>query len=225
MGYKIRKSKTIAPGVRVSTTGKSASVSFGGKAGRVTVNSSGRVTKTARIPGTNVSYVSSSGGRRVTEHSSSKPRAKVYGNTKLTYISPEDFAEMSTPDFLAYSNAFLSAAETVKPETGKEFDRATAQVNAINAEAERRMTQKQAAAGMQMPAEQNSNLAKFSDNYLRSLKILMVVLGVLFFVISLPIFAYAGLLGLVFIAIGMLCFAAAFTYGKEVKRRHVSDDK
>lgn len=72
MGFRMRKSKTIVPGVRISTTGKSASISFGGKAGRVTVNSSGRVTKTAHVPGTNVSYVSSSGGSHAAGHSSGK---------------------------------------------------------------------------------------------------------------------------------------------------------
>ena len=50
MGFRMRKSKTIVPGVRISTTGKSASISFGGKAGRVTVNSSGRVTKPPMFP-------------------------------------------------------------------------------------------------------------------------------------------------------------------------------
>lgn len=81
MGYKIRKSKTIAPGVRVSTTGKSASVSFGGKAGRVTVNSGGKVTKTARIPGTGISYSSASGGH-------SRGRSAVEGETDEYSASP-----------------------------------------------------------------------------------------------------------------------------------------
>lgn len=58
MGYRFRKSKTILPGVKISTTGKSASVSFGGKYGRITLNSKGKVTKTARLPGTGISHVS-----------------------------------------------------------------------------------------------------------------------------------------------------------------------
>lgn len=81
MGFRMRKSKTIVPGVRISTTGKSASISFGGKAGRVTVNSSGRVTKTAHVPGTNVSYVSSSGGSHTAGHSSGKVSHAATKNT------------------------------------------------------------------------------------------------------------------------------------------------
>lgn len=122
MGFRMRKSKTIVPGVRISTTGKSASISFGGKAGRVTVNSSGRVTKTAHVPGTNVSYVSSSGGSHAARHSSGKvshAATKKYDSTKLVYIDPADFAEMSTPDFLAYSDAFLTAAKTPCPKQTK----------------------------------------------------------------------------------------------------------
>lgn len=227
MGFRMRKSKTIAPGVRISTTGKSASISFGGKAGRVTVNSSGRVTKTAHVPGTNVSYVSSSGGGHSSGRSSGKAShasAKKYDSTKLTYIDPADFAEMSTPDFLAYSDAFLTAAKNTMPETNEELDRARTQVEAITAETDRRAAQKQSAAPAQ-PATSNPKLAKYSDKYLHNCGILMAVVGVLLVLTGLLCFADLGLFALVFIALGLLCFGAASAYNKEIKLRHALEDK
>ena len=227
MGFRMRKSKTIAPGVRISTTGKSASISFGGKAGRVTVNSSGRVTKTAHVPGTNVSYVSSSGGGQSSGRSSGKAShasTKKYDSTKLTYIDPADFAEMSTPDFLAYSDAFLTAAKNTMPETNEELDRARAQVEAITAETDRRAAQKQSATPAQ-PATPNPKLAKYSDKYLHNCGILMAVVGVLLVLTGLLCFADLGLFALVFIVLGVLCFGAASAYNKEIKLRHALEDK
>lgn len=227
MGFRMRKSKTIVPGVRISTTGKSASISFGGKAGRVTVNSSGRVTKTAHVPGTNVSYVSSSGGSHTAGHSSGKvshAATKKYDSTKLVYIDPADFAEMSTPDFLAYSDAFLTAAKNTMPETNEELDRARAQVEAITAETDRRVAQKQDAAHAQ-PAVPNPKLAKYSDKYLRNCGILMAVVGALLVLTGLLCFAGLGLFALVFIVLGVLCFCATSAYNKEIKLRHTLEDK
>jgi hypothetical protein len=55
VGVRISKSFKVAPGVRVRVNTKSTSVSFGGKGMRYTVNSKGRRTATARVPGTGVS--------------------------------------------------------------------------------------------------------------------------------------------------------------------------
>ena len=56
MGLRFRKSVKIAPGVRVNFGKKSASVSFGGRGGRVTYSTSGRKTTTVGIPGSGLSY-------------------------------------------------------------------------------------------------------------------------------------------------------------------------
>lgn len=56
----MRKSFKVMPGVRMTVTPRGVSASVGGKAGRVTVNSRGRVTQTVRVPGTGASYVTSS---------------------------------------------------------------------------------------------------------------------------------------------------------------------
>ncbi|MFD7201284.1 DUF4236 domain-containing protein [Streptomyces sp. NPDC059893] len=62
MGLRISKSFKILPGVRVRLGNKSSSVSVGGRAGRVTLNSRGRRTTTVRLaPG--VSHSTSKGTR------------------------------------------------------------------------------------------------------------------------------------------------------------------
>ncbi len=56
MGLRFRKSFKIAPGVRVNVSKKSVGISAGVKGARVSVNSSGRTTKTVSLPGTGLSY-------------------------------------------------------------------------------------------------------------------------------------------------------------------------
>ena len=60
MGLRFRKSVKIAPGVRLNIGKKSVGISAGVKGARVSVNSSGRVTKSVGIPGTGLSYVTTS---------------------------------------------------------------------------------------------------------------------------------------------------------------------
>lgn len=59
MGLRYRKSKKIAPGVRLNLSAKSASVSIGPKGFKKTFSTSGRTTTTVGIPGTGISYSSS----------------------------------------------------------------------------------------------------------------------------------------------------------------------
>lgn len=60
MGWRYRKSISIIPGVRVNFGLHSSSISFGGKGFRTTYSSTGRVTRSVGIPGTGLSYVSTS---------------------------------------------------------------------------------------------------------------------------------------------------------------------
>ena len=67
MGFRFRKSVKIAPGVRVNIGKKSASVSVGPKGMKQTFSTTGRKTTTVGIPGSGLSYSSSSkmgGGSR-----------------------------------------------------------------------------------------------------------------------------------------------------------------
>lgn len=79
MGLRMKKSIKIAPGVNFNLGKKSASLSFGTKGLRYSVNSSGRRTKTVGIPGTGISYSTTSGGKRRSKshskYNSSKEKA------------------------------------------------------------------------------------------------------------------------------------------------------
>ena len=71
MGFRFRKSKKILPGVRLNISNKSVGISLGGKHARVSVNSSGRKTYSASIPGTGISYVKTSSGKHTSEQNHS----------------------------------------------------------------------------------------------------------------------------------------------------------
>ncbi|MCB7320455.1 DUF4236 domain-containing protein [Lacrimispora sp. 210928-DFI.3.58] len=64
MGWRYRKSIKLLPGVRVNFGLRSMSLSAGIPGFRTTVNSTGRVTKTFSIPGTGLSYVTSTSGSK-----------------------------------------------------------------------------------------------------------------------------------------------------------------
>ncbi len=67
MGFRFRKSFKIAPGVKLNLNKKSTGVTFGGKGFHYTVNSKGKRTSTVGIPGTGISYSSTSGGKSKTK--------------------------------------------------------------------------------------------------------------------------------------------------------------
>lgn len=62
MGLRFRKSIKIAPGVKVNLNKNSTSVSVGTKGKHYNVNSKGKTTTTVGIPGTGLSYSTTSGG-------------------------------------------------------------------------------------------------------------------------------------------------------------------
>lgn len=62
MGFRVRKSFKVMPGVRMTVTPRGVSTSVDGKYARVTAHTSGRLTKSVSVPGTGISHVSSSGG-------------------------------------------------------------------------------------------------------------------------------------------------------------------
>lgn len=74
MGLRFRKSIKIAPGVKVNLNKSSTSVTVGTKGKHYTVNSKGKTTKTIGIPGTGLSYSTTS---------SNKPK-KAYKKTKVS---------------------------------------------------------------------------------------------------------------------------------------------
>lgn len=78
MGFGFRKSFKVAPGVRINTGKRGASVSIGGKG--LTTNISKRGTRTtASLPGTGLSYTSTS-----------KRATKAAQSPKKTDATPKD---------------------------------------------------------------------------------------------------------------------------------------
>ena len=77
MGFRFRKSKKIGPvNLNLSKSGVGASV--GVKGYRVTKTANGRVRRTASIPGTGISYVTESGGKRAAKaRRQKKPRGRI----------------------------------------------------------------------------------------------------------------------------------------------------
>lgn len=60
MGFRARKSFKVMPGVRMTVTPRGVSTSAGVKGARISAHSSGRVTKSVGVPGSGVSYTTSS---------------------------------------------------------------------------------------------------------------------------------------------------------------------
>ncbi len=82
MGFRFRKSFKVAPGVKLNLGKKSAGVSFGGKGFRTSVSSSGRKTTSVGVPGTGLSYVSTSGGSSSSKSKSSKGSTSSMNSSK-----------------------------------------------------------------------------------------------------------------------------------------------
>ena len=80
MGWRFRKSFKIAPGVKLNLNKKSTSVTFGGKGFHYTVNSNGKKTKTAGIPGSGLYYTETTGGGKQ-NNSPSPPRPPIQNNS------------------------------------------------------------------------------------------------------------------------------------------------
>lgn len=64
MGFRMSKSFKVAPGVRMTVSRSGVGYSVGGKGVRVTKRARGGVTTTVRVPGTGLSYTTSSGSGR-----------------------------------------------------------------------------------------------------------------------------------------------------------------
>lgn len=115
MGFRVRKSFKIAPGVRMTVTPKSIGLSAGVKGARVSANSSGRVTRTLGIPGTGISHVSSSSSR-------SGARTPVNaGHSRAAAISaPAPTTKAATPGLFAPKwEKELHRALIAKPDVGE----------------------------------------------------------------------------------------------------------
>jgi hypothetical protein len=70
MGYlRVRRSIKLGPGVKLNLNKRSMGLTFGGRGAHYSLNTRGQRTRTLGIPGTGVSYVDRSSGRRATRRS------------------------------------------------------------------------------------------------------------------------------------------------------------
>lgn len=90
MGFRVRKSFKIAPGVRMTVTPKTLGMSAGVKGARISANTSGRVTQTVGLPGTGI-Y------RTKTHSSRSRSRRGSPASTATSTAAPK----MPTPGVFA----------------------------------------------------------------------------------------------------------------------------
>jgi len=81
MGFRIRKSFKIAPGVRFNISKSGVGTSLGVRGARYSIHSSGRRTTSVGIPGTGMSYVQSSNGT-TSRRASSKQPTQAQGSLK-----------------------------------------------------------------------------------------------------------------------------------------------
>ncbi|WP_374974650.1 DUF4236 domain-containing protein [Microbacterium trichothecenolyticum] len=90
MGFKVRKSIKIAPGVRLNVSSKSIGMSAGVRGARVSVNSSGRVTRTVGIAGTGISHSTSTrvGGGRASARPAPQQPPKMVKPPKPKKVKP-----------------------------------------------------------------------------------------------------------------------------------------
>lgn len=110
MGLRISKRIKIAPGVNLNIGKRSAGLSLGSKGLRYTVNSSGRRTTTAGIPGTGIYYSTTSGGKRRSK-SHSKYNASKAKAAKLQREKEKAAAEKQKQLDLEYAKAAVEEYE------------------------------------------------------------------------------------------------------------------
>lgn len=124
MGFRMRKSFKIAPGVRMTVTPKSLGLSAGVRGARISANSSGRVTRTVGIPGSGLSHVSSS------STAAGRKRAAPGSTSGRSNISPEPARPPAPGLFAPKWEKLLFRAVASRPDPGRlpdigtEFERA-----------------------------------------------------------------------------------------------------
>lgn len=88
MGFRFKKSKKIAPGVRLNFGKKSAGISFGGKRGGLSFNSKTGARARVSVPGTGISYSTKLGGNKKRKsNSSSHSVSSRNSNSSATHVN------------------------------------------------------------------------------------------------------------------------------------------
>ena len=94
MGLCFRKSFKVAPGVRVNVGKRGVGMSFGGKGLRYSVHSSGRRTSTVGLPGSGISYSSSSSSRSYKTDAYKRRNELVRREREQKKLQEQEFARL-----------------------------------------------------------------------------------------------------------------------------------
>lgn len=89
MGLKVRKSKNLGGGIKLNFNKKSVGMSFGTKGARVSINSNGRITRSASIPGTGIysSKTTSIKSNSPSDHSTNQYSPKAITHKRINEYS------------------------------------------------------------------------------------------------------------------------------------------
>ena len=117
MGLRFRKTISLFPGVRLNLSKSGVGVSAGIPGLRGSINSSGRVTGTASIPGTGVSYVKTKkifGNKKTDKKSDTKSKASSKKATKAADAEPAAKSKTSKKTAKTASSSVQIDANTLK---------------------------------------------------------------------------------------------------------------
>ena len=151
MGFRFRKSVNVG-GVRFTASKSGVSTSIGGKGFRVTKHANGKISSTASIPGTGISYTSNLSSSKSFD---SKEPEGHYGYSQYTdnsdvpeedgrpaFLPKEVIDSLNLDAFLAYSENFLSWAKKLGTNgyyvTPEEFEEVRKIIRYINESTEAR---------------------------------------------------------------------------------------
>lgn len=126
MGLRFSKSITICKGVKLNLSTKGAGMSFGTNGLRYTINSRGRRTATVGIPGTGLSYSTTSGSHKKSSKSNARTyNSKAYSNREQIRIQKEQ----QKANELAYNrlqveeyNATVDMIQSIHKECDEQLD-------------------------------------------------------------------------------------------------------
>lgn len=105
LGFRYRKSKSFGP-VRITASKRGVSASIGAGPFRITKSTSGRTTSTVRIPGTGLSHVTTSSGRRSTRKPAVQAHQTRRPQVARHVISDETWRQLLAPDDTAAASKF-----------------------------------------------------------------------------------------------------------------------
>ena len=91
MGLRFRKSIKIAPGLKLNINKKSVGLTAGIRGAHYTINSKGKRTKTIGIPGTGLSYTTSTGGEKTKTNTKTLPKVKNINELSSNSQTPPPF--------------------------------------------------------------------------------------------------------------------------------------